>query len=143
MSKRTLRAKHTERSRKRRERETRDAIAKLKARPDPVVVNGKPDYPVLHQIVRDENGEFWKRNKFHTDWERFVDESNIINIIQNYYGGGNIGGRIPIVEFLPPIPESEDYAELVWYEGQLWGSAFGSLRWYPTMRYTESNGAPA
>ena len=78
MSSRTLKEKQTERSRKRRERETRDAIAKLKARPDSAVVNGFPVSPVLHQIVRDENGIFWKRNRDNDDWEQLSGGLTII-----------------------------------------------------------------
>ncbi len=141
MSSRTLKEKQTERSRKRRERETRDAIAKLKARPDSAVVNGFPVSPVLHQIVRDSDGVFWKRNQTHTDWEllgevTLFNEQNFEEFLTNSYL------PVPIVSSLPQIPDDPLFARLVWFEGQLWGSAVGESRWYPAMRFTTNSGLP-
>lgn len=129
LSKTSLKNKSAERARKRDIRETRDALAKLKGRPGPAVVNGFPESPLLHQIVRDENGIFWKRNQANTDWERFItddDESEEFTI--------------PIVSSLPAIPTEK--ARIVWYTGQMWGSAPGEVRWFPMMRYTSLTGLP-
>lgn len=135
MSSRTLKEKQTERSRKRRERETRDAIAKLKARPSSPVVLGFPleAEARLDNIVRDDDGVFWKRNQAHTGWEKFLDEGT----------DGEDGATlsINIVSVLPPIPTTGK-AAIVWFEGQLWGSATGETRWYPAMRFTENDGTP-
>lgn len=127
LSRRTLQIKFAERANKQIVRETRDSIAKLRARPDPVVVNGFPDEPILHQIVRDEFGTFWKRNQTNTDWELFITEES-----EEF--------TIPIVASLPPIPATR--AQLVWYTGQMWGSAPGQVRWFPMMRYTSLTGLP-
>lgn len=127
MSRTSLKDKATERARKRDVRETRDSIAKLRARPDPVVVNGFPSNPVLHQIVRDENGTFWKRNQANTDWEQFLDEGSEDFVIQTYLE-------------LPPIPTGNP--RVIWFEGQLWGAASNDTRWSPTMRYTATTGVP-
>lgn len=127
LSRTSLKDKFTRRAQKRNVREVRDSIAKLRARPPSAVVNGFPEDPVLHQIVRDENGVFWKRNQADNDWEQFIDESS-----EEF--------TIPIVDALPLIPTEK--ARLVWFEGQLWGSAAGASRWYPTMRYTTTTGVP-
>lgn len=126
LSRTSLKDKFTRRAQKRNVREVRDSIAKLKARPPSAVVNGFPADPVLHQIVRDQNGVFWKRNQADNGWDRLIDE--------------NSDFIIPIVGFLPAIPTAN--AQLVWFEGQLWGSAAGADRWYPTMRYTTTTGVP-
>lgn len=127
MSRTSLKDKATERARRKDIRETRDSIAKLKARPDPVVVNGFPDEPILHQIVRDENGTFWKRNQANTGWVQFISEES-----EEF--------TITIVGSLPAIPTEK--ARIVWFQGQMWGSAPGEERWFPMMRYTSLTGLP-
>lgn len=139
MARRTLKEKAQERAQKRNLNRMNDAINKLKD-PHQPVTNGLPDAPTTEAIAKDTNGKTYRRNSTNTAWLEIVDTGNYEEIHNTIIGDPGEGGLV--IEAVEELPSDFPYSEpnIVWYDGQLWGTGPGASRWYPMMRFTLDEG---